>query len=448
MKYNRLVKWRFFGAAAFILALNFILLNLLINTAFKNILDREITDRLRLAAGEISRKIPDAAFLLSPNDRLTTLYSEVIALLQDYKYSRKMEITVIDSNGRVCITTRQDVFPPNISIIPGFEHNITYFENNLPVRDFIYPVATLGYILINLRGEQGLSAFTRLKETQAGVMAALFAVALLITFWVSGFITKRIEKTAAGLESMAEGAEKLIKVEGNDEIAFLQDRINKMTSRLKEEQELKFREIELAAMGLAHEIKNPSAALLNLSELAIRLCREPQVKEKLEKIKQETERLCVITERFVDYAKKAPLKTERVKLIDFLRTASAGFSDGSIEISPEGCEAEAEIDTVLAARAVRNIIKNSFEAGADNAVITISALDGGAAVIKIQDNAPLIEEQLREKIFVPFFTTKTGGMGIGLPISRSIIERHGGSLFYSANSGSNVFTIILQTVKN
>ncbi len=446
MKYSRLVKWRFFGAAALILALSFILLNLLINTAFKNILDREITDRLRLASGEISRKIPAAAFLLSPDDRLTTLYSDTITVLQEYKSSWKMEITLIDRGGRVCITTRQDRFTPHVSIIPGFEYNITYFENSLPVRDFIYPVSEEGYILINLRGEQGLSAFTRLKDAQAGVMAALFAAALLITFWVSGFITRRIEKTAAGLESMAEGAETLIEVEGNDEIAFLQDRINKMTIRLKQEQEIKFKEIELAAMGLAHEIKNPSAALLNLSELALRSCKEPQVKEKLEKINQETQRLCVITERFVDYAKKAPLKTERVRVTDFINDSSAGYPEGSVKAVVEGFEAEAEIDTVLAARALRNIIKNSLEAGAQQVMITAASPGDDTAVITIEDDAPLIEEQLRDKIFVPFFTTKTGGMGIGLPISRSIIERHGGSLFYSAKGGSNIFTIILKTV--
>ena len=155
-------------------------------------------------AEDISNKLPEASFLLLPGDRFTTLYSEAMEILNSAKKTWKTDVTLVDSAGKIRISTVKKGIDAPIRILPGFEYNITYFENGIPARDFIYPVHSgailKGYLLLSLKGEQGLSAFNRLKSAQSGVMAALFIIAVLITFGVSGHITGRLEKTASILE--------------------------------------------------------------------------------------------------------------------------------------------------------------------------------------------------------------------------------------------------------
>lgn len=450
MKYKKLVKWKFFGAASLILAASFVLLNLLVNTAFKNILDSEISDRLKLVAEDISNKLPEASFLLLPGDRFTTLYSEAMEILNSAKKTWKTDVTLVDSAGKIRISTVKKGIDAPIRILPGFEYNITYFENGIPARDFIYPVHSgailKGYLLLSLKGEQGLSAFNRLKSAQSGVMAALFIIAVLITFGVSGHITGRLEKTASILERMADDGGVMIEVDGNDEISFVQDRINSMASKQRQMQEQKYREIEIAAMGLAHEIKNPSAAVLNLIELAIRGCAETATLEKLKKAKEEILRLNSITERFIGFARKEPLNTETVGIGGFIDFTVSQY-EGVVTEYVSGAEnGKFVIDSVMMERALKNLLKNAFEAGAAEVTVSV-VLEGGSAAISVRDDAPLISAETAEKMFVPFYTTKSTGMGIGLAITRSIIERHGGEIIYSGFGGSNVFTIILKAEK-
>jgi len=109
-----------------------------------------------------------------------------------------------------------------------------------------------------------------------------------------------------------------------------------------------------------------------------------------------------------------------------------------IHINPR--TASINIDTLLMERAVKNIVKNSYEAGASSVKITYYE---PTRTITITNNAQLIDAATAEKIFIPFFTTKPGGMGIGLAITKNIIEKHGGKIQYKSENGLNVFVITI-----
>ncbi|WP_321370056.1 ATP-binding protein [uncultured Draconibacterium sp.] len=126
-------------------------------------------------------------------------------------------------------------------------------------------------------------------------------------------------------------------------------------------------------------------------------------------------------------------------LIDHIRILSSSFENADhVELSCNVTPAELELhaDEKQISQVLINLVKNAYQAneGNENAKITIKATvnDAGHPTISITDNGPGISDELMDKIFVPFFTTKENGSGIGLSISRQIMQLHGGSLKMSS----------------
>ncbi len=103
------------------------------------------------------------------------------------------------------------------------------------------------------------------------------------------------------------------------------------------------------------------------------------------------------------------------------------------------------IDEQLFVQLVLNLVKNSFEAiqHQHNGNIAINCTQNRAGSIKLSvtNNGPGIAAELSDDIFVPFFSTKTDGSGVGLSFSRQIVRAHGGSIKFNSTSGKTVFTI-------
>jgi signal transduction histidine kinase len=446
MRYRKIFKWELFAGLAVILAVNFALYNLFINAIFKNALDSELNSRLKITGSSIQKRIDPLAFSLTPADKFTGFYKNYMAVLDEFREPFGMDITLVTPSGRVCMSTGQVYGGERQVFESDRDLSITYFENNEPQKTYIQKYMSngslAGYIIMDLRGGS-LMSFRSIEAAQNILAFSMLAFAIVIALVFSLLVTRRIDYTVGEMEIISRGdMDRQIRIGWFDEISYLQDQINKMVRNLKEIQDSRYREIQIVAMGLAHEIKNPAAAIYNLAEIAQKGKIDPRSMENIGKIKSEVMRLNNITEKFIHFARENEIKKSPVPAGSFMDMLREQYSGLIIKYDGMTGKDTMQIDDVLMERAFKNIVKNAYEAGARDTVISVSRR-GDSIIFDITDNAPMIEPSISDKIFIPFFTTKAAGMGIGLAITRNIIEKHGGRVVYKAVEGKNCFEVVL-----
>ena len=110
------------------------------------------------------------------------------------------------------------------------------------------------------------------------------------------------------------------------------------------------------------------------------------------------------------------------------------------------------VDRVQIQQVLMNLMRNAMEAMKDSSrrdlTVRTTPLDDTQLQIDVSDTGPGIAEEIASRLFQPFVTSKAGGMGIGLSISRRIIQSHGGDLTYRKNdAGGATFSFILPTAQ-
>lgn len=215
---------------------------------------------------------------------------------------------------------------------------------------------------------------------------------------------------------------------------------------------------------LSHEIMNSIAPITSLSDTLLTLHRKSDSPEDSLNLKQNTMNgLQVISETgkglisFVESYRKftripEPVK-EYIDLSEFINrmiilcSMEPHFGNVKIDtdIRPENLKIYA--DPNLLGQVLLNIIKNAIQAmkTQQDCRIVITAGQGpeGSVSLKISDNGPGIPPEILNEIFVPFFTTKEEGSGIGLSIARQIMRAHGGSIKVESVPGRTAFTLVI-----
>jgi signal transduction histidine kinase len=447
MTYKKIFKWEIFAGLTVILVINFILLNLLVDTVFKNALDRELDSRLSIIGDSLEKNVDESVFLLSHEDKYSSFYRKALDTIAEVKNTWSMDITFMNTRGKTCVSTVAGYDFLDSYILKGSEnYSITYFDNGVPVKNYIYRYmkgdSLKGYIVMQLKGG-ALSFFTGIKKVQMSIMVWMFLFALAVSFIFSYLITRRIEYTVREMEIISKGdMDRQVKIGWFDEFSYLQDQVNKMVRSLKELQESRYREIQIVAMGLAHEIKNPAAAIYNLAEVMQKGKIDEKAGITITKIKNEVTRLNSITEKFIHFAREKEISKSSFDLGYFVNMLKEQYPALVLKYYGLTEKDSVQMDDVLLERAFKNIIKNAYEAGAAEVALEISK-GQNKAVFRIVDNGKSIDPSVVDKIFVPFFTTKSTGMGIGLAITKNIIEKHGGTIEYKVADGRNCFEVSL-----
>jgi signal transduction histidine kinase len=153
---------------------------------------------------------------------------------------------------------------------------------------------------------------------------------------------------------------------------------------------------------------------------------------------------------FLNFARPQPLQFEQVELRDLIADCAAEleplFQELRVELAIDADELKIRADERMLRLALLNLMRNGAEAigsdGVERKVSVRTAVDMGWAVVEVRDTGSGIETNQLQRIFIPFFTTKPKGHGIGLALTHRIITEHGGTLTAANGTrGGAVFTI-------
>lgn len=203
---------------------------------------------------------------------------------------------------------------------------------------------------------------------------------------------------------------------------------------------------------LTHEIMNSLAPITSLSDTLLKIDRplDPDVKHGLETISATSRRLVSFVESYRCFTRIPAPQCEPFEVRELVRQAvvltTAGDDSLRIHVDIEPADTMIYADKTQLGQVAVNLLKNAREAiagRADGEIEIRSRIDAAEhVVIEFSNNGGAIPAEVTENIFTPFFSTKTDGSGIGLSISRRIMQLHGGSLRLTANTDRKVtFTL-------
>jgi PAS domain S-box-containing protein len=210
---------------------------------------------------------------------------------------------------------------------------------------------------------------------------------------------------------------------------------------------------ELTA-GLAHELRNGLATIHGYARLLDPERLPPPYASYVAGIRQETEALSGIVENFLNFARPARLTVQRVDLGMLARRVGDELArevearGGSFRL--EGDFAAVDGDEVLLRQAFSNLCRNALEACTEAGIVPEILVEGSidpdqqVARVAVCDNGPGVDPTLRDRIFHPFFTTRTKGTGLGLALVQKIVVTHNGRVTVgSSDLGGARFLVTL-----
>lgn len=220
--------------------------------------------------------------------------------------------------------------------------------------------------------------------------------------------------------------------------------------RLQEQIELKERLTALGEMsaGIAHELRNPMAVIAGYLNLLAKK-QDSEGRDIIRYISAEIEGMNRIIGDLLAFARPASLNRAQVNIRELLETCIDAIKqmlkpDLKIAMKVDGEDAVISLDEGLIRQAIGNIINNAVESMPEGGTLAIAAESAKDYVITISDTGEGIAAEHLKKIFLPFFTTKEKGIGMGLALAHKIITSHGGRIeVESAEGKGTTFRIIL-----
>lgn len=414
------------------------------------------------------------------NQDLNTINSQALNLdLQDLSYIYHTDIHVYNNNGVLVGSSQPIIFYKNlisnrISPAPFFSanSNVNQYEHIGQLRyltgytdfnngDFMQ----IGYIAIPQFFSQ--DEIRTEIESFLAVIIQIYLIIVVLAILISLFIGKQLSAPLIMLESKLKemrlgSRNEKIDYNQNDEIGQLVIQYNRTIDELEQSVKLLAKsERESAwksmARQVAHEINNPLTPMkLSIQQLRrTKKMNDGQFDDYFEKstamLVEQIDNLSRIAGTFSNFARMPEASFEKVdvaaKLFSVVQLFMNNFEH--IQIDYTGKEKEIFIfaDPEQLVQVFNNLLKNAIQAIPDerDGKIQVNLLDNNEEIIiEITDNGVGIAKDIQDKLFVPNFTTKSAGMGLGLAIAKNIIELSGGTISFTTTvNESTTFTIKL-----
>jgi len=453
---------------------------LFVKNQYTNYNKRVINEKLQSVSEELKNKI-------SKMDRFDIEKDGVFLEKTLNKLSRVFltDINIYDVDGFLISSSRQQVFNMGLlseQINPiAFESLVkrekTHFSQEENIGKLSYtssymPVynkerKTLGFINLQHFGQQEdyESQIQGFLVAIINVFMFLLALSIILSLVISNWLTLPLQVLQDSLSKLKLGGRnKKIAYATNDEIGSIvqlyNDKIEELESAADQltrtERESAWRDM---AKQVAHEIKNPLTPMKLSVQHLLRSYDENDPKGSLTKIKkvvdgiiEQIDGLARIANEFSNFARMPePIKKE-TDLVSLTKNTLAVFQGNEkyeIIFNSEPIEANVYIDKDQIVQVLNNLIKNAIQSfyDKDSGEIEVNIVKDvvkNSFEVFITDNGSGIDEEHMKSVFIPRFTTKTTGSGIGLSLVKQIVENHGGNISFSSvlNEGS-VFSFSL-----
>jgi two-component system nitrogen regulation sensor histidine kinase NtrY len=298
------------------------------------------------------------------------------------------------------------------------------------------------------------------------IYVLLFSVSLLFAFVISARITRPLEVIQQSLARIRLGARnEPIRWEHADEIGALVREYNRMVDELAEsanrlarsERESAWREM---AKQVAHEIKNPLTPMKLSVQHLQRSYKEnhPNLEQMVQRVSEtlisQIETLTNIANEFAGFAQMPKGNNEELDLNQVVKTITDLYRESenttvTFNLPHETYRVFADKDQL--SRVFSNLLKNAVQSIPEqtSGKITVSMYaDEQSVIVSVSDNGIGIPEDRKASLFTPNFTTKTGGTGLGLAMSKNIVEQSGGTIWFESEEGKgSVFYVRLPFIK-
>ena len=286
----------------------------------------------------------------------------------------------------------------------------------------------------------------------------MILVAIAFAYFVSKYITKSLQTIRDKMKGtrLEKRNQKIELVGASLEVSALVESYNSMIDELEDsaiklatsEREQAWREM---AKQVAHEIKNPLTPMrLSVQSFQRKFDpQDPDIHKKLDEytktLIQQIDTMSSIASAFSDFAKMPAQKLEFLNVVEVVELALEIFPENNIQFISKSAKIMANFDRSQLIRIITNLVKNAIQSIPNDRVPQISIqlfLEADEVVVAVKDNGSGITKAIEDKIFEPKFTTKTSGMGLGLPMVKNIIQTYNGSIDFSSriNEGSQ-FTV-------
>jgi nitrogen fixation/metabolism regulation signal transduction histidine kinase len=369
-----------------------------------------------------------------------------VGFLARLKQRSGVELTLLDTRGRVLVTTLDAMRgtwpspPPAGDVVRVTVGRQTYLSRSVPLAADI--PATITGLVPTAEADRTIAA---LQATSVLLGVLGLAIAVLLGLLWSSQVSRPVERLAAFSDQVARGEwEQPLDLRSVRELETLVASLERMRLDLKASRDrLVVSERQAAwsqmARTVAHEIKNPltpiaiSVADLKRSYEAKRDDFPQILDQAVRTIADEVDTLKRLLQEFSDFARFPPPRPGPCRVSDLLADLETLYgrevAEHRLVVTRPARDVTFQADAGQVRQALVNLVKNALEASEGNGRVEVStALDGDALTLAVSDTGPGLTAEQRAQLFVPGFTTKAQGSGLGLTIVERIVSEHGGTI--------------------